>query len=428
MPNNVTKFRVLACAFTCCPSGQPGFTGGEDILGWNLLKQISRFHEVYALTHSDDRQSIERALKEQPIPNLHFRYVDLPRWLHPLLRLQGSHQLYAYLWQLRAYFTAIKLHRELRFDLFHHITYANDWMTSFIGAWLPVPYVRGPGGGAHRTPKGFETEYSLKGRIWEKFRGPGQWLFRHDPFFTRGQVRAKALLVCNKEAQLGISRRLAKKVYLFPVSGVSSEDLAIQPESNGRKKHFRVLSAGALIRVKGFGIAIKAFKLFVDKHPDATFSIIGSGPEGPRLKALVQDAQIEQKVEFLQWVPRDTLLKEMRGYDVFLFPSLRDGGGTVVIEAMSAAKPVVCLDVGGPGTHISDDCGIKVTPDSPQHAIEQLADALERLYLDEELRLRLGRGAREKAEKVYLWERLGEQLMNIYRDALNRTINDQSHS
>src|SRR5260370_28570115 len=75
--------------------------------------------------------------------------------------IQGGIQIYAYVWQVKAYFVARRLHRRFPFDIFHHITYANDWMASFIGALLPVPYVRGPGGGAHRTPRELLQEYTV---------------------------------------------------------------------------------------------------------------------------------------------------------------------------------------------------------------------------------------------------------------------------
>ena len=190
--------RVLVSAFTCCPPAKAGFTGGEDVLGWNMLQQIARFNEVWALTQAQDRASIEQAVADESITNISFHYVALPRWLQPMLRIQGAHQLYYYLWQIKAYFAARSLHRRFTFQLFHHLTYANDWMASFIGAFLPVPYVRGPGGGAHRTPRGFETEYSLLGRLWEKARAPGQWMFRRDPVYRLGQKRAKAILLCNR--------------------------------------------------------------------------------------------------------------------------------------------------------------------------------------------------------------------------------------
>ena len=420
----MSRRRILACAFTCCPPGTPGFTGGEDVLGWNLLQQIGRFHEVWALTQEEDRASIERSLTENPVQGLHFHYVGLPSWLRPFLKFQGSHQFYYYLWQIKAYLAARRLNRELGFDLFHHITYANDWMVSFIGALLPIPYVRGPGGGAHRTPKGLEHEYTFGGRMWEKVRTFGQWLFRHDPLFVKGQQRAHAILVCNWDSVRKIPAKWSPKVHLFPVSGVSSEDLTLSTTVKSQTREFKVLTAGSLIRVKGFGLAVKAFKLFVDKHPDSKLTIVGEGPEEARLRSLIRSSQLEDKVVLLGAVPRYDLLCRMASSDVLLFPSLRDGGGTVVIEAMSAAKPVICLDAGGPGLHVTEACGIKITPTSSPETVQNLANALERLYLDEDLRIKLGEAARERARESYHWDRLGERLMEIYQPLIYRETGD----
>ncbi len=418
--------RVLACAFTCCPPATPGFTGGEDVLGWNLVQQISRFHEVWVLTHAEDRQSIEGFISEKPIDDLHFHYVGLPRWLKPLLKFQGGHQFYYYLWQINAYLEARRLHRKLGFELFHHITYANDWMANFIGALLPVVYVRGPGGGAHQTPKGLAQEYTFGGRVWERVRSLGQWLFRHDPIFVKGQARASAILVCNHESMSNLPESWSHKAHLFPVSGVSSEDLAPTNQVEPQNREFQVVSAGSLIRVKGFGLAINAFKYFSDKHPEAKFNIIGSGPERTRLMALIHRFNLDDKVSLIPQMPRDCLMETMRFHDVFLFPSLRDGGGTVVIEAMAAGKPVVCLDIGGPGINVTDECGIKITPKSPEETVRELAQALERLYLDRELRLRLGRAGHKRAKEMYHWDKLGERLMGIYSSIeLGEPVNDQ---
>lgn len=420
------RLRVLACAFTCCPPATPGFTGGEDVLGWNLVQQIARFHEVWVLTHAEDRQSIEQTLADKPVEYLHFHYVELPRWLKPLLKFQGGHQVYYYLWQINAYLEARRLHRKLGFELFHHITYANDWMASFIGALLTIPYVRGPGGGAHRTPTSLQKEYTFGGRVWEKVRSIGQWLFRHDPVFLIGQNRASAILLCNRDSVVSLPKRWAHKVNLFPVSGVSTHDLSFSAEATPGQSQFHVLSAGSLIRVKGFALAIRAFSEFSCSHPESHMSIVGSGPEDPRLRNLVRQTGVAGKVELAGAKPRDQLLHEMASCDVFLFPSLRDGGGTVVIEAMAAGKPVVCLDIGGPGMHISDQCGIKITPSSPEATVHELAQALERLYLDRELRLRLGKAGRKRAKDMYHWDKLGERLMEIYSSIeLGEPVNDQ---
>ena len=147
--------------------------------------------------------------------------------------------------------------------------------------------------------------------------------------------------------------------------------------------------------------------------------IIGDGPELSNLKKLVYNLGIEKKVFFRGWLPRKELLKIMLLSDLFIFPSLRDGGGAVVVEAMAASLPVVCLDIGGPGFHIDDKCGIKIKPNSPEQAIQDMANALEKLYFDKELRSKLARGARKKVESRYDWNKLGERLQKIYQEILN---------
>lgn len=347
----------------------------------------------------------------------------MPHWLTSFLRFQGSHQFYYHLWQVKAYFAARKLTRQNKFDLFHHITYANDWLASFIGALIPLPYVRGPGGGAHKTPAGFLKEYNLKGLFWEKIRSTGQWIFRHDPFFIMGQRRAKALLVCNNESMAAIPRKWSEKAHILPLAGVSTADMdLVAPEKNNSaisKGEFTVLSAGVFINIKGFGMAIRAFQKLSKIHPDAQFKIAGSGPEENNLRQTVETLGLQDRVHFLGWLPRNDLLREMKACDVFLFPSLRDGGGMVVIEALAAGTPVVCIDTAGPGMHVTDDCGIKVAPRSPDQAVDDMGAALNRLYSDEVFRLKLGAAARRKAEEMYHWDRLGEFMMKIYSSAVS---------
>jgi hypothetical protein len=258
----MAKLRVLASAFACAPGGvSEKFGAGELILGWNVVQQLARFHEVWVLTHFQNREAIEGALSAGPTANIHYCFLGLPGPLERLKAAQGGIQFYSYLWQLSAYFFARRLHREIQFDVFHHVTYANDWMASFCGALLPVRYLRGPGGGAHRTPDAFLREYSFSARLWERFRTLMQWAFRHDPIFLIGQGRARALLVCNREAAEAVPARHKRKVQMFPVNGISAEDLrtfncangsgavAREPQRSSDGK-FQVLSAGKLLALR----------------------------------------------------------------------------------------------------------------------------------------------------------------------------------
>lgn len=386
-------------------------------MAWNVVRRLGRSCDVRVITCDKNRAAIEGKLRQEPMPGVEFHFAGLPPWMTPLLGAMGSLHAYAYLWQWAAFFTARRLHREKRFDLAHHLTYTNDWMASIIGALLPVPFVRGPGGGAHRIPRPFLRQFAFRARLAEHLRSFGQWLFRHDPFFLLGQSRARIILACNREAEEGVPPRWRHKVKLLSVNGIAADELApLHPQRNGRR--FHVLSAGRLVPLKGFDLALRAFKLFSEQRPETEFTIVGDGPELARLQNLTRDLALEENVRIEKWMPRAELLAAMGECDVFLFLSLRDGGGLVVIEAMARGKPVICLDLGGPGLHTVKECGIKITARSPAQVVKETADALRLLDTDHELRERLGRGARQRAAEVYDWDRVSEFITNIYEDIL----------
>ena len=101
---------------------------------------------------------------------------------------------------------------------------------------------------------------------------------------------------------------------------------------------------------------------------------------------------IQSKVTFAGNVSRNQVLQEMLNSDVFLFPSF-EGAGMVVIEAMAKGLPVVCLDFGGPGEYVNDECGIKVLLAEPDEVVDLLAEGLNRLASDSGIYERLSAGA-----------------------------------
>ena len=409
--------RLLIGAYACLVSPEAEVPGGGDLMAWNLVKRLGRAHRLWVLTAAQNREAIEAALKKQPLPDVQFVYVGLPGWLHALIPHQVGIQLYAYLWQWKAYFVARGLHRRVRFDLFHHLTYENDWMASIIGALLPVPYVRGPGGGAHRIPKPFLKGFGLGSRLAEFRRTFGQWVFRHDPFFVLSQHRARVILACNREAVEGVPARWRHKVQLLSINGISAHELA-PLQQQARSEKFAVLSAGRLVPLKGFDLALRAFRILAEKHPEAGFTIIGKGPELNRLESLIHELGLEKQARIESWMARERLLASMRSCDVFLFASLRDGGGLVVVEAMASGKPVVCFDLGGPGLHIDEECGFKVPARDPDQAVRDMAVALEKLASDRNLCAQMGRAALERTRQVYDWDRVTERIIEAYEQAL----------
>jgi len=150
---------------------------------------------------------------------------------------------------------------------------------------------------------------------------------------------------------------------------------------------------------------------------DAEFDIFGSGPEENSLLRLLFDLGLESQVRIRGWLPREEILREMRASHVFLFPSFRDGGGAVVVEAMASSLPVVGLNSGGPGAHIRPEWGFRIDPRNPSFVAEEIAKALEILFCDPDLRKAMGNAARSRAEDFYLWDRHGDRIQEIYGSA-----------
>lgn len=416
------KLKVLASAYAFNPAGSLQLHPGEDIVGWKIVEQLSRFHEVWVITHTANKKAVEEALSEGQLNGVHIHYVNLPFNLRKILyKTEIGQRIYYYLWQIAAWLKAKKLHKQFHFDVAQHITFNNDWIPSFIGAYLPVPFVWGPVGGGQRTPKAFMKGFSFAGRAADRIRLFGQWIGRHLLIARKRCVkRAGAILVCNRETKEKIPEKYRNKVCYFPVNGISTNDLVPFVQKRPADKPFRVITAGRMVHWKNFGEAIKAFGLFAGESPHSLFTIIGEGPELSLLKKLAENLGVQEKIKFIPWIPRKELFEKMTESHVFLFPSLREGGGAVVVEAMACGIPVICLNNAGPGYHIQEKWGIKIDPLNPESIIKEMAKALKQLYRDENLRHRLAEASLIRAEDFYVWDRQGERLQSIYDEALKR--------
>jgi glycosyltransferase involved in cell wall biosynthesis len=93
-------------------------------------------------------------------------------------------------------------------------------------------------------------------------------------------------------------------------------------------------------------------------------------------------------------------------------------GGAVVLEAMSAARPVIATAWGGPTDYLDDTCGVLVPPTSREALIQGFADAMIRVAKSAELRQSMGSKGREKVLTQYDWELKVDRVLQIYRDAV----------
>ncbi len=110
--------------------------------------------------------------------------------------------------------------------------------------------------------------------------------------------------------------------------------------------------------------------------------------------------------EDLPWQNQGRLQQLYREHDLLLFPSLRDSRGMVVLEALSHGLPVMCLNLGGPGVAVDENCGrvIATSGCAEPEVVEAMARAMQELWRDSELLRRLSDGARRRVA-AFSWSR-----------------------
>ena len=417
---NTERPRVLVSAFACHPQPATPHFPGEAVLGWSLVREIAAFCDLHVMTWGFNRGGLADRLDELGAGGIKFHFVDLPQALHKALR--NKHygvRFYYFLWQLKAKRAALRLHGAEKFDLFHQITFSNDWMPSFAGPALPIPFVWGPVGGGQKVPDGLMKTLLPLDRRRERMRTFLQNAWRRTPARRKCAEKASAILVCNRETR-EVLAPWSSKVLDFPVNGISAENLVGEIPRQGIEGRFRILYAGRFDGIKGLPLALRALGIVRRSCPEASLELIGEGPERGRLERLAAGLGLAEHVRFTPWLPRAEIFARMRQSRVFLFPSLRDGGGAVVIESMASGTPVVCLDVGGPGFHVQPPWGIKVEPLDADSVVVDFAAALVRLCRDEDLRTGLAWAGLRRAEEYYRWDKLGERVKTIYWDVLGR--------
>jgi glycosyltransferase involved in cell wall biosynthesis len=141
---------------------------------------------------------------------------------------------------------------------------------------------------------------------------------------------------------------------------------------------------------------------------------LGDGPERRRLEKLAEKLDVAEKVTFLGNVSRSELFQKLAECDVLVHPSLHDSGGYIILEAMAAGRPPICLDLGGPGVLVTLETGIKIPAVCPEQVVRDLAEALCRLANNPMLCSSLGHAARVRVKTDFIWDKKGTKLADSY--------------
>jgi len=406
------RARLLLVAFAC----RPGF-GSEPGVGWNRALLAARDYDCYVLCDEHlNGAAIRRHLERHGrIAGLAFIFVPSGRLERFVRRLPGVCFAAYNLWQRRAFRIARQLHERLHFDLTHQVNLCTFREPGYL--WkLDVPFVWGPFGGTQEYPWRFLAEAGLSGAVSEGLRNLGnkvQLLFNLR--MRRAANRAAALLTANSTNQRDIERACRRKPTLMLEAGVLRVATSPRPH---RKHHgpLRILWSGDLRACKALSLLIKALAKLPGDVP-YELQILGDGPLKSRWQRLARRMGVEARATWMGRLPHEEAIRQYNWSDLFVFTSLRDTSGTVVLEAMAAGVPVVCLDHQGMHDVVNDACGIKVPVTSTPEVIEQLSRAIAGLARDR-IRLELLREGALKRVREYSWAQQGEAMAAVYRRIL----------
>ncbi|NEU76744.1 glycosyltransferase family 4 protein [Hassallia byssoidea VB512170] len=415
--NKAKRLKVLLSAYACRPD-----MGSEPGVGWNMARELVKHYSIWVITREENRFSIASELSQNPVPGLNVIYYDLPSWARWWKKPSQGVHLHHYLWQIGVYFLAQKLHREINFDLVHHVTYGRYSAPSFLSL-LPVPFIWGPVGGGESAPAPFWQDFTFRNKIYESLRNLASWVGERDPFVHLTVKRSKVAIVATPETSLRVSALGAKRIeVIFGQTGVNQQELAQlgQLPVQSSQTPIRFVSIGRLLHWKGFHLGIRAFAQA--NLQESEYWIVGDGAERQRLEALTQELQIADRVRFFGNLPREKTLQKLGECDVLVHPSLHDFSPTVCLEAMAANRPVICLDLGGPATQITEETGFKVAAHTPEQAVTDMAKVMVDLASEPKMRVRMGQAGRQRISQLYSWEMKGKFLKELYTEIVQQGV------
>jgi glycosyltransferase involved in cell wall biosynthesis len=346
-------------------------------------------------------------------------YYDLPKWISFWKKGRRGIHLHYYLWQIGAFFVAVRLHREFHFELTHHVTFGSCWMPGLVGL-LSTPFIWGPVGGAEPYPKEFLGGLGFRNKLFESGKDLAKVWGHLDPLVRLTARRATVILCQTPRTIEYFPRSLRKKATLFPSVGAERSILPQRASAGDARKAFRVISVGDLSYFKGFDLGLRAFARLVKQSLDSEYYIVGDGRERASLSRLASELGLDGHVKFFGVMPRSETLKKYYECDILLHPSLRDPPVYVIVEAMTSGLPVVCLDLGGPSMQVTGESGIKVPAITPEQSERDLAAAMLRLARDVELRQSMSQEALRRVSDHFDWNKKGELINEMYQKALEQ--------
>lgn len=375
--------RVLLSAYACSP-----IRGSEPGNGWAWASSLAKSgYEVWCITNTEDKDEIEKEKLKQQLDNLHFCYVTPPFGLDKYLLNTNSKKIYLhyYLWRKSGAKKAIQLHKKLKFNIAHHVTFGSLQQGTFLWKLENVKLIFGPAGGGQKALPELKEYF---GKAWktEIIRSVFSDLsFKISNTLKQTLKKSAHILVTNKETENLIKKTPyynSSKVHMMLDNAVppSMENISIPDKKYGDT--LQLLWVGRMLPRKGLNLVLHALS-FIPNNIKYQLTIIGGGECFEKIDEWVSKYSLKkEQLNIKGQIPFQDVIEYYKRSDIFVFCSLRDSCPAQLNEAMAFGLPPIVLDIHGSSLAVPDNCGVKVKPTTPIHTAESIANEITALYND----------------------------------------------
>lgn len=410
----IRKLKVLLGCYACDP-----YQGSEPGMGWAFVSNIARFHEVHAIVEEGGYKNVLlRFAQEYPerVKNITFHFV--PREHHNVLRKIWPPSYYWFYrqWQKRVYEYAKKLVEYENFDLVHQVNLAGYREPGYL--WkLGKPFIWGPLGGLNQTAWKLLPMLGVHGIVFFGLRNMINALqMRYSSNVLLAARHAKTIFISDRAGATVVKRIWRREPEYMCEIGCRADSFARDIQKHVSGTPLRICWAGNFLPLKALQFLLHA--LMYVKNP-VMVEVLGAGVMWKKWTDLAHSLKVDEKVHFNGMVSRSKVLEVMSTCHVMCMTTIHEGGtGTVTLEALQNALPIIALDHCAFAAVINENCGIKVPLGKYEDIVRQLALSIDMLAENEELRQKLARGAIERA-KEFTWERKMSQLNECYMKAVD---------
>ncbi len=394
------------------------------LVGWSHAEALSRIVEAHLVTQVRNRDAILRKGWREGID---FTAIDSERIAAPAYRignrLPGG-------WTTKMAVTALtyryfesllwkRFEADLaagRWNVVHRITPLSPTVPSIIGkrlAKLGIPFVIGPLNGGVPWPKEFDSARRAE-REWLSYVRDA---YRLIPGYRSTRRHANAIICASRATLEQMPSWCSHKCHYIPENGVDPARFD-KRVADWSSKPLRVAFVGRFVPYKCPDLLVEAAAPLV-RAGVVTLDLIGDGPLMPKLKSMVAELGIGDGVRLDGWVPHQHVQDRLVQSQVFGFPSIREFGGGVVLEAMALGLVPIVVDYAGPGELVDESVGFKVPICDRPEMVQRFRHRLELLAASPSELQVLSERAWNLVRSRYTWSAKAEQVCEVYNGVLS---------